>query len=127
MNKQEEYSFSSFVFKFSKDLNLGDSYSCKPLGIKPFVFYFVSPTMYNPRTFCPTKKITFERGGKLINKIISPEHAPDVTIPSHLPEWVGLENERYTHDILSKIKKPTSDVETLLLERKCHKNNLETL
>lgn len=128
MSENEEYSFSSFVFKFSKDLNLGDSYSCKFLGIKPFVFHFISPTIYNPRTFCPAKKIAFERGGKLINKIIGLEQAsPDMTIPSHLPEWAGLENEKYIHNILSKIKKPTSGVKILLLERKCHKNNLEIL
>lgn len=55
------------------------------------------------------------------------DETSDVTIPSHLPEWAGLKNERYIHNILSKIKKPTSDVKTLLLERKCHKNNLEIL
>ena len=115
MNKHEEFSFSNFVFKLEKYLNLGDSYSCKFLGIKPFVLHFISPTIYNPRTFCPTKKITFERSGKLINKMINPEHVHDITIPSHLPEWAGLENEKYIYYILSKIQKPNY-ARTLLLE-----------
>tara|TARA_R110000868_G_scaffold105774_8_gene290415 strand:+ start:5994 stop:6353 length:360 start_codon:yes stop_codon:yes gene_type:complete len=118
MNKCEEYSFSSFAFKFSKDLKIGDSYSCKSLGVKSFVFHFLSPTMYNPTTFCPCNRIIFEMGGKLTGKMISPEHVPDITIPSHLPEWAGLENEKYAHDILSKIQKPNY-ARTLLLEKLC--------
>lgn len=121
MNKQEEYSFSSFVFKFSKNLNLGDTYSSTILGIKPFIFYFVSPTMYNPTTFAPTKKIIFEREGKIISKMINPEHAsPDVNIPSTSSLWGETEMERYVHNILSKIPKPNYS-RTLLLERRCQK------
>lgn len=118
MNKHEEYSFSSFVFKFSKDLNLGDTYSSKILGVKPFIFRFLSPVLYNPRTFAPMKKVIFERGGQLINKMISPEHAPDVTIPSTSPAWGESEMEECVHNILSKIQKPNC-ARTLLLEKRC--------
>jgi len=118
MNKCEEYSFSSFAFKFSKDLKIGDSYSCKPLGVKSFIFHFLSPTLYNPTTFCPCNRIIFEMGGKLTGKMISPGHVPDITIPSHLPEWAGLENEKYIYYILSKIQKPNY-ARTLLLEKLC--------
>jgi hypothetical protein len=119
MNKHEECSFSNFVFKFKKDLNLGDSYSCKFLGIKPFIFYYLSPIIYNPTTFSPTIKAIFEMEGKLMKKMINPpEHAQDISIPSYLPEWEGLENQKYIYYILSKIKKPPSGAKTLLLEKK---------
>jgi hypothetical protein len=119
MNEHEEYCFSSFVFKFSKNLNSGDTYSSRILGVKPFIFRFLSPVLYNPRTFAPMQKVIFERGGQLINKMISPEHAPDVTIPSTSLAWGGeSEMEECVHNILSKIQKPNY-ARTLLLEKRC--------
>lgn len=120
MSENEEYSFSIFIDKFSKDFIPGDSYSCKALDIKPFIHFFSSAKIYNPYTFSPLRKVIFETNGNLLSKNITLYGRPDLTISSTSPDWEELENQKYIYDTVMKIKKPNYS-RVLLLENHCYK------
>lgn len=72
-----EQKIGFFYEKHAENIELGVHYSLKEYSLPPVVFYGISPTLYNPYSFMPTRKMKFRVGDKKLYSIINYENLQD--------------------------------------------------
>lgn len=66
-----------FCRKHAENIELGVHYSLKEYSLPTVVFYRISPTLYNPYNFMPTRKMRFRVGDKKLDSVVNYEHLQD--------------------------------------------------
>ena len=67
-----------FCAKHAENIELGVHYSLKEYSLPTVVFYRISPIMYNPYSFMPTRRMRFRVGDKKLDSVVNYEQLQDL-------------------------------------------------